>query len=121
MPDSKSTDSPAAPGPVNPKRRSIRKPAMASVAPADDASAPPARSTRPPRRPVPSTPKSPPLVETAGPEPDAPLAQVHLAIGSIGGAHGLDGEIRVRLSTDDPAHLHRIKRVYIGDEPAPRR
>ena len=46
---------------------------------------------------------------------------MRLAIGSIGGAHGNEGEIRVRLSTDDPNHLRRIKQVYVGDEPTTRR
>jgi 16S rRNA processing protein RimM len=30
------------------------------------------------------------------------------------------GEFKVRLQTDDPAHLLTLKRVYLGDEPTPR-
>jgi 16S rRNA processing protein RimM len=37
------------------------------------------------------------------------------------GSHGVEGELKLRLSTDDPDHLRRIKRVYVGDEQAPRR
>lgn len=76
---------------------------------------------RRPRRPGPPTPKSPPLLETAGPEADTPLDQVRLAIGQINGTHGVEGEMRLRLTTDDPGQLRKIKRVYIGDEPAARR
>jgi 16S rRNA processing protein RimM len=76
---------------------------------------------RPARQPFVSTPSSPALVNTAGPDPDVPLEDVRLAIGSIGGTHGTDGELRMRLATDEPDHLRRIKRVYVGDEPGPRR
>jgi 16S rRNA processing protein RimM len=43
-----------------------------------------------------------------------------LTIGSILGPHGVRGEFKVRLQTDDPEHLLTLKRVYLGDEPAPR-
>ena len=34
--------------------------------------------------------------------------------------HGVRGEFKVRLQTDDPAHLLTIKRLYLGDETTPR-
>ncbi|MCC6791626.1 MAG: 16S rRNA processing protein RimM [Thermomicrobiales bacterium] len=46
---------------------------------------------------------------------------MRLTIGTIAGTHGVDGELKLRLATDDPDQLHRLKRIYIGDEPAPRR
>ena len=60
-----------------------------------------------------------PLAQTQGPSPDAPLSEVRLTVGVIVGAHGLEGELKVRLTTDDPDHLATIKRIYLGDSPAP--
>jgi 16S rRNA processing protein RimM len=34
--------------------------------------------------------------------------------------HGVRGEFKVRLQTDDPEHLLTLKRVYLGEEKAPR-
>ena len=31
------------------------------------------------------------------------------------------GELKLRLATDHPEHLRAVKRVYLGDEPKPRR
>jgi 16S rRNA processing protein RimM len=45
---------------------------------------------------------------------------VRLTIGSILGPHGVRGEFKVRLQTDDPEHLLTLKRVFLGDEAAPR-
>jgi 16S rRNA processing protein RimM len=61
------------------------------------------------------------LIETAGPDPATPLAEVRLVVGTIVGTHGVRGELKVLLTTDDPEHLRTIKRVYVGDEPTPRR
>ena len=61
------------------------------------------------------------LIETAGPDPATPLAQVRLVVGTIIGAHGVRGEAKLRLATDDPEHLKTIKRVWLGDEARPRR
>lgn len=62
-----------------------------------------------------------PLVETPGPEPDAPLAGVMLAVGVIVGTHGTNGELKLKLSTDDPEHLRSIKQLFLGDERRPAR
>ena len=65
--------------------------------------------------------RTPPrLSETAGPDPGAPPERVRLTIGSILAPHGVRGEFKVRLQTDDPAHLLTIKRLYLGDETTPR-
>lgn len=60
------------------------------------------------------------LADTPGPEPGTPLSRVRLTIGSILGPHGVRGEFKVRLQTDDPEHLLTLKRVFLGDETAPR-
>ena len=60
------------------------------------------------------------LADTTGPEPGTPLSRVRLTVGSILGPHGVRGEFKVRLQTDDPEHLLTLKRVFLGDEPAPR-
>ena len=70
------------------------------------------RPRRPTRRPA-FAPK--PLAQTQGPAPDAPLGEVRLTVGVISGAHGVDGELKVRLTTDDPDHLLTIQRLYVGD------
>jgi len=61
------------------------------------------------------------LSDTAGPDPATPLSAVRLSVGTIVGAHGVDGEVKVLLTTDDPEHLLTIRRLYIGDEQQPRR
>lgn len=63
----------------------------------------------------------PRLIETVGPEPDTPEAEVRLAVGVITGVHGVRGELRLRLMTDDPEHLATVKRVYVGDAEERRR
>ena len=45
-----------------------------------------------------------------------PLERVRLTIGTILAPHGVRGEFKVRLQTDDPEHLLTIKRLYLGDE-----
>jgi len=80
----------------------------------------PPRGRRAPRGPRPaSTP--PRLVDTAGPDPGTPPEAVRLTIGTVLGAFGVAGELKVRLATDDPEHLPRLERVFLGDEPRPRR
>jgi 16S rRNA processing protein RimM len=49
------------------------------------------------------------------------LGEVRLAIGVVIGTHGVQGELKVRLTTDDPEHLAQIKHVFVSDEPQPRR
>lgn len=73
------------------------------------------------QRRVPTSSSSRPLGETSGPDPDVPLSEVRLAIGTIVGTHGVDGELRLRLSTDEPEQLRRIKRIYVGEETTTRR
>lgn len=128
MPGSKLTDSSepqAAPGATSRRRRPGSKtaptatPVNLATPLAGSSVAPKPGRNRPPR-PVHQAPSSRPLAETAGPDPETPLSEVRLAIGSIGSPHGTGGDLRLRLLTDDPQHLLRIKRVYVGDELAPR-
>jgi 16S rRNA processing protein RimM len=47
----------------------------------------------------------------------------YLAVGHVVGAHGLQGELKVELLTDDPHRFARLERVFIGlegSEPVPR-
>lgn len=62
-----------------------------------------------------------PLIDTAGPDPHASVEAVRLAVGRIVGTHGIKGELKLRLLTDAPEHLATVKRVFVGDEPNPRR
>jgi 16S rRNA processing protein RimM len=62
----------------------------------------------------------PRLIDTAGPDPGTPPEQVRLTVGSILAPHGVRGEFKVRLQTDDPSYLLTLKRVYLGDETTPR-
>jgi 16S rRNA processing protein RimM len=46
-----------------------------------------------------------------------------LAVGRVAGAHGIQGELKVEILTEDPPRFFRLTRVYIGpegDEPEPR-
>jgi 16S rRNA processing protein RimM len=61
------------------------------------------------------------LIETAGPDPATPVEQVRLVVGVIVGPFGIHGEAKLKLSTDDPEHLATISRVWVGDEPRPRK
>lgn len=76
-----------------------------------------ARSTNPRRR----TGGPRKLIQTRGPEPATPVADVRLAVGTIGGTHGVLGELKMHFLTDQPKHLTTIKQVYLGtsDEPTP--
>ena len=62
----------------------------------------------------------PRLADTAGPDPNVPPERARLTVGTILGPHGLGGEFKVRLQTDDPEHLLTLKRIYLGDEATPR-
>jgi 16S rRNA processing protein RimM len=59
------------------------------------------------------------LSETRGPEPATPITNVKLAVGTIGGTHGVQGELKLHLLTDHPEHLATIEQVFLGtsDEP----
>lgn len=81
------------------------------------ASGKPARPKANPRTRRPSAPRT--LAETRGPEPATPVADVRLTVGRIGGSHGVRGEMRMRLLTDDPDHLVTVKRVFLGERDTP--
>ena len=61
------------------------------------------------------------LIQTRGPEPATPVVDVRLAVGTIGSTHGVQGELKMHLLTDQPEHLKTIKQVYLGtsDSPTP--
>lgn len=43
----------------------------------------------------------------------------HLVVGRIVAPHGVRGEVRVAIETDDPERFARLERVYLGDERVP--
>jgi 16S rRNA processing protein RimM len=48
----------------------------------------------------------------------------YLAIGQVAGAHGLRGELKTEILTEEPARFGRLNRVYVGregEDPLPRR
>lgn len=61
------------------------------------------------------------LEETQGPDLDAEVRAVRLAVGVFVGVHGIQGELKLQLWTDAPEHLGTVKRVWVGDEVQPRR
>ena len=102
--------------------------------PEDDAPAAqrPTRPTAPRRVAVPVRPSGarpfvrppvapPPLASTPGPSLDTPVAEARLSIGMIERPHGVRGEARVRLFTDEPDQLTKVRQVFIGDEVRPRK
>lgn len=64
--------------------------------------------------------KVPRLADTAGPEPGTPPTAARLTVGAILAPHGVNGEFKLKLHTDDPEHLLTLKRLYLGDEAKPR-
>jgi 16S rRNA processing protein RimM len=76
------------------------------------------KPTRPPRAPKPKR-DIPTLSGTRGPEANTPLDEVYLTLGVILGAHGLLGEMRLKLITDDPGQLTALKQVYLGEQNRP--
>ena len=72
------------------------------------------------KRPARRTSAPPRLIDTVGPDPSTPPERVRLTVGSILAPHGVRGEFKVRLQTDDPNHLLTLKRLYLGDETTPR-
>lgn len=60
-----------------------------------------------------------PLSRTRGPDPSTPIEDVELVVGAIIGTHGLSGEVRVRLITDDPEHFATLRRVLVGERREP--
>lgn len=80
----------------------------------------PSRRTRPSanrRTRKPAPPRT--LIETRGPDPTAPLANVRLTVGRLGGSHGVRGEIKMRVLTDEPEHLKKVKKVFLGERDQP--
>lgn len=53
--------------------------------------------------------------------PDTPLDDVLLAIGRIVAAHGVRGEVKLDIYTDRPEEIAKLRRVYLNDDPTPRR
>lgn len=70
------------------------------------------RKAKPERKPGGASAKS--LIETPGPDPDASVEGIRLTIGVIGGTHGVQGELKLKLLTDHPEHLSTIRKVYLG-------
>ncbi len=101
----------------------ISVPPIAASGPHSPAAPSPAKTAAAdkPRRRVVRPQRVPPrLLDTAGPDPAASPRRVRLTIGSILAPHGVQGEFKLRLQTDAPEHLLTLKRVYLGDETAPR-
>lgn len=44
-----------------------------------------------------------------------------LTIGRVLAPHGIEGAFRMEILTDFPERISSLRRVYLGDEPAPRR
>ena len=61
------------------------------------------------------------LSETSGPDAGADPRQQRFTVGIITGTHGIEGEIKVRLVTDDPEYLLSRKRLLVGNETVPRK
>jgi 16S rRNA processing protein RimM len=59
------------------------------------------------------------LIDTAGPEPDSRISDIRLTIGVIGGTHGVQGELKLKLLTDHPEHLPSLTQVYLGESDVP--
>jgi 16S rRNA processing protein RimM len=55
------------------------------------------------------------------PDPTTPPDEVFLAVGRIVGAHGIRGEAKMEIITDNPDQLLDLRRVYFDDDPSPRR
>ena len=76
--------------------------------------------SRPPARRSPG-PKPRRLIETAGPTPGTPTADVRLMVGTIVGAFGVQGEAKLKPATDHPEHLAKVKQAWFGADPRPKR
>lgn len=63
--------------------------------------------------------RPPTLRETKGPDPTTPVEMVRLTVGRLGGAHGVRGEMRMHILTDEPDHLKTLKTVYLGERDTP--
>ncbi len=107
-----------APARSAPRSRQRPAPAATGTAPgvAERASRPDPRSA-----PKPDPFRTRRLEETQGPDLDADVEAVRLAVGVFVGVHGVRGELKLQLWTDAPDHLHTVKHVWVGAERAPRR
>ena len=106
---------PASASPETPQSGpAARKPRRSSRRSTSNLRPPTSAVRRPTRRPPPR------LSETAGPEPGAAPGRVFLTVGTILAPHGVRGEFKLRLHSDDPEHLLTVKRLYLGDETTPR-
>jgi 16S rRNA processing protein RimM len=47
------------------------------------------------------------------------LEHVRLTVGRLGGSHGVRGEIKMRILTDDPDNLGKVSTVYLGERDTP--
>lgn len=79
----------------------------------------PVATSRPAPRPEPFRTRR--LEETHGPDLDADVESVRLAVGVFVGVHGVRGELKLQLWTDAPDHLRTVQRVWVGEERQPRR
>lgn len=114
-------------GDQNPSSEKTGPPREGTDAAGETASVPSQRARRAgPRPPKGSTRRrtrigSRALIETAGPSPMDALSDVRLTIGTIGGTHGVGGELKLRLLTDQPDHLPTLTRVFLGNSDSPTR
>src|SRR5690606_21528679 len=81
------------------------------------ASRTPARPKANPRKRRPSPART--LADTKGPEPATPLADVRLTVGRLAGSHGVRGEMRMRILTDEPENLKTVETVFLGERYTP--
>ena len=98
-----------------------RRPAAGSATPKRPAERKPPGAAQPQPAPRPEPFRTRRLEETPGPDRDASVDQVRLAVGVIVGVHGLRGELRLQLWSDAPEHLRTVRSVWIGAERSPRR
>lgn len=120
MPDSGDAPSPVPQSPDPEQNSGSDDPSDAAPTPAAARSRPPRRragSKAAPRRPTGVTSRA--LIDTSGPSPSASLSDIRLTIGTIGGTHGIDGELKLRLLTDQPDHLPTISQVFLGNSDEP--
>lgn len=50
-----------------------------------------------------------------------PPSAVFLSIGRVVGAHGIKGEVKLEIYSDDPDQIKDLRRVYFNDDPTPQR
>lgn len=120
MPDSGDPHSPTPQTPVHEQSSDTDDPGAAAPTAAGARSRPPRRRAGPkaaPRQPTGVTSRA--LIDTSGPSPSASLSEIRLSIGTIGGTHGIEGELKLRLLTDQPDHLPTISQVFLGNSDEP--